>query len=316
MTAPWPLPAAEPRTAPLPNSPAGAAVEPLSGSALLGWRRRQLAQGGRAADLDWLLDLAAGLRWSDLQRLHLVPERSVRLQTPLAALEALWRRHLTGQEPLQYLVGCCPWRDLELAVAPGVLIPRQESELLVDLAQRLVKQPPGIWADLGTGSGCLALALARLWPESRGLAVDLSSQALLQARANLEAGGVGGRVELAAGSWWQPLRSHWGSLELVLANPPYIPTAVWAQLEAGVRDHEPSLALDGGGDGLREIRIIAAGAVAALAPGGWLLLEHHHDQGEAVAALLVASGLGQVEAHLDLAGMRRFACARRPLSSP
>ena len=279
----------------------------------MGWRRRQLALGGRAADFDWLLDLVGGLGWTDLQSLRLAPERSVQMRVSLLSLEALWRRHITRQEPLQYLAGRCPWRDLTLAVAPGVLIPRPETELLVELAQGLVDRPPAVWVDLGTGSGCLAVALARLWPDSRGMAVEVSPAALSQARANIAATCAAGRVELQAGSWWQPLRAHWGMLELVVANPPYVPSAVWAGLEPVVRDHEPCLALDGGPDGLREIRAIAAGAAAALAPGGWLLLEHHHDQGQAVAALLAAAGLEQLQAHPDLEGVRRFACARRPL---
>ncbi len=315
MTVRWQQPAAPGpgQSAELPIRPSAPSGAVLPGQALLDWRRQQLAQGGRAADLDWLLDLVGGLRWADLQRLRLDPERSVRLQLTLPRLAALWRRHLSRQEPVQYLAGCCPWRDLTLAVAPGVLIPRQDTELLVDLAQGLLEHPPGFWADLGTGSGCLALALARLWPRSRGVAVDLSALALSQAGANLQAAGLTERVELQAGSWWQPLRPGWGTLELVVANPPYIPTAVWADLEPVVRDHEPVLALDGGPDGLREIRLIAAGALAALAPGGSLVLEHHHDQGEAVAELLVAAGLERVQAHQDLQGIWRFASARRPL---
>jgi release factor glutamine methyltransferase len=268
----------------------------LSGETLLVWRRRQLALGGRTEDLDWLLDLVGGLRWADLQRLRLAPERNIQLQSPLSSLEALWRRHLDCQEPLQYLAGRCPWRDLMLAVAPGVLIPRQDTELLVELAARLIERPPAVWADLGTGSGCLAIALARLWPQSRGVAVDLSP------------------VALEAGSWWQPLQPLWGRLELVVANPPYIPTAVWTDLDPVVRDHEPALALDGGPDGLRELRAIVAGAGAALAPGGWLVLEHHHDQGEAVDALLAAAGLEEVQSHPDLQGVQRFASARIPPS--
>ncbi|WP_254969401.1 peptide chain release factor N(5)-glutamine methyltransferase [Cyanobium sp. CH-040] len=290
-----------------------AAVAGLSGEALLRWRRQQLALGGRAVDLDWLLDLVGGLRWADLQRLRLDQANPVTLQVSLSHLEGLWRRHLSRQDPLQYLAGCCPWRDLNLAVAPGVLIPRQETELLVELARDLPDDAPGLWADLGTGSGCLALALALLWPRSRGVAVDLSPAALAQARANLAAGGVADRVEPRAGSWWHPLRSLWGQLELVVANPPYIPTSVWADLEPVVRDHEPALALDGGADGLGAIRVIASGAAAALAPGGWLLLEHHHDQATEVATLLRGAGLEQVEGHRDLQGVLRFASARRPL---
>jgi release factor glutamine methyltransferase len=103
-------------------------------------------------------------------------------------------------------------------------------------------------------------------------------------------------------------------LELVVSNPPYIPTAVWAALDPVVREHEPALALDGGADGLDALRAIAKGAAVALAPGGLLLLEHHHDQSEAVMALLAAAGLEQVQAHVDLEGHRRFATARHGLS--
>ena len=133
----------------------------LSGEQLLGWRRLMLAipsnGHGQAADLDWLLDLAGGLCWRQLQELRLHPQRPVRLERPLGELESLWRRHRSSGEPLQYLVGLCPWRDLEIAVAPGVLIPRQETELLIDLALELLPAPatdaPVLWADLGTEIG-------------------------------------------------------------------------------------------------------------------------------------------------------------------
>ena len=118
-------------------------------------------------------------------------------------------------------------------------------------------------------------------------------------------------MRLLEGSWWQPLRPLWGQLQLVVSNPPYIPTAVWAALEPGVREHEPALALDGGVDGLGALRPLAQGARAALAPGGLLLLEHHHDQSAAVIELLTLAGLEQVRAHLDLEGQQRFVSARR-----
>ena len=283
----------------------------LIGAELLAWRRGQLQRGGRSADLDWLLDLAGGVGWQQLQALRLHPQNAVPLRRSLADLEALWGRHLASQEPLQYLVGLCPWRDLELAVAPGVLIPRAETELLVELAgQCFATPPPRRWADLGTGSGCLAVALARLWPDSQGFAVDLSSDALPQAEANLAAQGLAGRVRLLQGSWWEPLAPQAGRLDLVVANPPYIPTAVWRELEPVVREHEPVLALDGGADGLDAIRAIAAGAARHLAPGGWLLLEHHHDQSPAVLSLLREAGLQEARAHADLEGKLRFAAAR------
>ena len=297
-----------------PPSPAPAVR--LSGQALLNWRRKQLEAGGQASDLDWLLDLQAGVGWQTLQQLRLWPERALELRCSLEALEGLWLEHLASHKPLQYLVGRCPWRDLDLAVGPGVLIPRQETELLVELAvERAALQgsAPGCWADLGTGSGCLAIALARAWPASQGLAVDASAEALHQAAHNRDHYGLEGRIQLLHGCWWEPLAPWWGQLELVVSNPPYIPQAVWEQLEPIVREHEPAAALSAGSDGLADLRQISNGARAALKPGGWLLLEHHHDQSSAVLQLLKAAGLEQLEARCDLEGRQRFALARAPL---
>lgn len=302
-------------TPPIAAPPApGPEALTVTGADLLEWRRRLRAQGGAAADLDWLLDLGGGLSWSQLQSLWCHPQATIRLDHPLEALEALWRRHLSTQEPLQYLVGRCPWRDLELPVAPGVLIPRQETELLVDLALELRRpgRPIACWADLGTGSGCLAIALARSLPTSRGFAVEASSLAQAQAGANLARWDLQRQVTLLAGDWWQPLQPWWGGLDLVVSNPPYIPSATLAGLEPVVRDHEPRLALDGGPDGLTALRLIVAGALQALAPGGLLLLEHHHDQSGAVGELLRAAGLERLAAHADLEGRARFASAWRP----
>jgi len=303
--------------APAHSAPPSGPCPQLSGEALLLWRRQQLDLGGEATALDWLLDLEGGIGWQQLQQLRLNPNSTVNLRAPLERLQALWQRHCGQHDPLQYLVGQCPWRDLTLKVAPGVLIPRQETELLVDLALELWQQHgggrgPRRWADLGTGSGCLAVALARAWPHSQGNAVDQSPEALRQAGGNLQAHGCADGVALLQGDWWQPLQSQWGELELVVSNPPYIPRAVWQGLDPVVRDHEPALALVGGDDGLEALRAIAAGARQALAPGGWLLLEHHHDQSDAVAALLKGAGLVQVSAYPDLEGKRRFASARAP----
>jgi release factor glutamine methyltransferase len=279
---------------------------------LLAWRRELLAGGGSPAALDWLLQWGAGVGWQQLQQLRLHPQQLVALQRSRAELAALWQQHRHAHVPLQQLLGQCPWRDLTLQVSPAVLIPRPETEQLVELALQQAQVVPPLWADLGTGSGALAVALARAWPASRGLAVELSAPARAVAAANLQASGVAAAVQLLAGSWWQPLQPWWGQLALVVANPPYIPTAVWAALEPLVREHEPALALDGGVDGLDAIRQIAAGAAAALAPGARLLLEHHGDQSEKVMALLAAAGLEQVDRHRDLEGVWRFASAQAP----
>jgi release factor glutamine methyltransferase len=298
-----------------PEDPVCVQSVEVEAEALLTWRGQMLAEGGGAADLDWLLDLAGGLTWPDLQALHLHPGRRICLRRSLVELSTVWERHLRTAEPLQYLVGVCPWRDLLLAVGPGVLIPRQETELLVELALELAPSlpvaEPMLWADLGTGSGCLAIALARALPRSRGFAVDASPAALGIAALNLERAGLQERVSLLQSGWWEGLQPWWGQLSLAVANPPYIPTATMATLDPVVRDHEPRLALDGGVDGLDSIRQVVAGAPRALAPGGLLLLEHHHDQSAAVAALLAQSGLVAEGVHRDLEGTLRFASARR-----
>ena len=290
--------------------------ETIRGDDLLSWRRGLLRIGGGAVDLDWLLEMAGGLSWSQLQLLHLHPERSYRLGASLEAIETLWNRHLQTAMPLQYLVGLCPWRDLELEVGPGVLIPRQETELLVELALSLIpaaepQRPPLVWLDLGTGSGCLAVALALALPGSSGWAVDCSNLALARTEINLERHGCSDSVRLLHSNWWQSLALLKGQLDLIVTNPPYIPTTILANLDPVVRDHEPHLALDGGEDGLDEIRTIVAQAKTYLAPGGLLLMEHHHDQSEAVIDLLVSAGLGHLKSHRDLEGTLRFVSARQ-----
>lgn len=288
----------------------------LSGSELQLWRREQLlGQQDQAAALDWLLELEAGLRWRELQASYLHPEAPVQLDCSLQRLEQIWQQHCQQQVPLQHLVGRCPWRDFELEVSPAVLIPRQETELLVELAMGCFEasDAPQRWADLGTGSGCLAVALARHWPSSCGWAVDCSREALAVARRNAAALGLlqSASVQWCEGLWWQPLQPLAGQLDLVVSNPPYIPSAVVDGLEPVVRDHEPRLALDGGSDGLDALRLIIEAAPQMLAPGGWLVLEHHHDQAAAVAELLGAAGLQERRQERDLEGQMRFAVARR-----
>lgn len=288
----------------------------LAGTHLLTWRRQQLARGGAAADLDWLIDLAGGVPWTILQRLLLDPSRTVAMVQSLDVLAELWERHLQENVPLQHLVGLCPWRDLLLETSPAALIPRQETELLVDLALSQFKTaPPARWADLGTGSGAIAVSLARTWPTASGHGVDLSPDALRLAERNLQRCAPNHNCSLHLGSWWTPLRRWWGSLDLVISNPPYIPSAVVHGLEAVVRDHEPHLALSGGEDGLDAIRAVVNGASTGLAPGGWLLLEHHHDQSGLVLQLMRDAGLVEVSAAADLEGTLRFALARKPAAS-
>ena len=287
----------------------------LAGNDLLAWRRRQLRRGGRSVDLDWLLDLGGGVSWSELQRLLLDAEKVVAIDQPLEALEKLWVLHLEQSMPLQHLVGVCPWRDVLLEVSSAALIPRQETELLVELALAFAEgQSPRCWADLGTGSGAVAVSLCRAWPEAEGHAVDLSVDALALAEKNLKALAPQQSCRLHHGSWWVPLRAFWGQLEIVVSNPPYIPRPLIEMLDPVVRDHEPLSALVGGEDGLEAIRSLLMDAPCALAPGGVLFLEHHHDQSESVQDLMREAGLVNVSAANDLEGVARFAQGQRAIA--
>ncbi len=229
-----------------------------------------------------------------------------------SAYAALCARRAAG-EPLAYLVGEREFHGLALQVTPAVLVPRPDTETLVDwalelLAGELAGRQPAAVVDLGTGSGAIALAVQHRCPTARVDAVDVSEAALAVARANAERLGL--PVAFHAGSWWRPLAGR--RFDLVLSNPPYIAEG---DAHLAALRHEPALALSPGGDGLDAIRAIAAGAAEHLAPGGWLLLEHGWDQAAAVAALLADAGLEAVASRPDLAGHLRCTGARRPSGS-
>ncbi len=213
--------------------------------------------------------------------------------------------------PLAYLLGEREFHGLALHVGPSVLVPRPETEGLVDWAlERLAASADGpapTIADLGTGSGAiaiaLAVALARQGTSARICASDLSPQALQVARQNAVRHAV--EIEFVSGRWWQPLAGR--RFDLVVANPPYI-AADDPHLPA--LSHEPLLALSPGGDGLDALREIAQGALAHLKPGGALLLEHGFDQGAAVRGLLAAAGLMPLGTRTDPAGLDRCSGGR------
>lgn len=210
-------------------------------------------------------------------------------------------------EPVAYLMGLRGFWKMDLHVGPEVLIPRPETELLVEQAlERLPADTPARVADLGTGSGAVALALALERPRAEVLASDVSAAALAVARGNAERLGLA-CVEFVRGAWWQPLRAR--RFNLIVSNPPYV-AADDAHLEQGDLRFEPGMALASGADGLDAIRTLVAGAPAHLEPGGWLLLEHGWDQGAAVRALLAEAGLQEVHTTADLQGHDRVAAAR------
>jgi release factor glutamine methyltransferase len=210
----------------------------------------------------------------------------------------LLRRRAAG-EPLAYLTGRREFWSLDLAVNAAVLVPRPETELLVERALALWAHPAGVNADLGTGSGAIGLALASERPQWRILATDVSAAALQTARQNATALGIG-TVEFRQGDWFAALQGE--CFDLLISNPPYVAAADPAL--TALR-HEPQLALSPGADGFASLRLLARGAAEHLRPGGWLLLEHGATQGAQLREELVLAGFGHVRSHTDLAGHER-----------
>jgi release factor glutamine methyltransferase len=211
-----------------------------------------------------------------------------------------------GGEPVAYLLGRREFFGREFAVSPAVLIPRPETELLVEAT--LATAGPGATGkllDLGTGSGCVAITLALEMPRMQVTAVDASAAALPVARANAER--LGAQVRFLQGDWYSTLGRE--RFDLIVANPPYI-AADDPHLAAGDLRHEPPSALASGADGLDAIRRILGGAPAHLKSGGWVWLEHGYDQGDAVCGLLLAAGFGDIDQRRDLAGIMRASGGR------
>jgi release factor glutamine methyltransferase len=229
---------------------------------------------------------------------------------PLAERAA--ERRVRGA-PFAYAVGRAAFRHLTLDVDERVLIPRQETEQLVEVALRLVRGTTGgVAVDVGTGSGAIALALASEGPFSRVIATDVSLDALAVARHNaaLLRGALRATVELRQGSLLAPLRGE--RVRLVVSNPPYIAYGEAAALPAAVRDWEPSVALFSGDEGMAATRRLVAEAADVLLPGGWLALEADSRRASLAAELVTADGRYEaVAVHLDLAGRERIVVARR-----
>ncbi|HIK13639.1 MAG TPA: peptide chain release factor N(5)-glutamine methyltransferase [Oscillatoriaceae cyanobacterium M33_DOE_052] len=284
----------------------------VSGRELWQWRQDAIAAASLAGvpteEVDWLLMAVAGLDKLAL-RLNSYQERShISILLPLAQLSRQWEQRLQDHFPVQYVAGMVGWRQFSLAVNPSVLIPRPETEYLIDLAVGANQE--GNWADLGTGSGAIAIGLAAALPSATIHAVDCSPEALATAQANAHRLGFAHRIHFYLGSWCEPLSSLQGQLSGIAANPPYIPSAMVPQLQPEVAKHEPHLALDGGVDGLDCIRQIVRVAPAYLKPGGVLLLEMMAGQASSVTELLHCQGsYRQISIHSDLAGIERFACA-------
>lgn len=281
----------------------------MSATTLRDWLNhaaRRLAEVSDTPRLDAELLLAVALDRSR-SYLHAWPER-VPEPDQIARFTAWLDRRHTG-EPVAYILGRREFWSLELEVTPDTLIPRPETELLVDLAlERLPANRPLDMADLGTGSGAIALALAVERPRAWIVATDRSPAALAVARRNARRLNLA-NVEFREGDWCAPLAG--ARFDLIASNPPYV-AATDSHWREGEPRFEPPTALVSGAEGLDALRTIIAQAPGHLKPGGWLVLEHGYDQGEVVPALLRTRGFVAVTDHRDAAGVNRTSCGRWP----
>ena len=276
---------------------------------LLEWttgRFRERGIDSPRLEAEILLACALGIRRIDLYVRH----DQIVDDAGRARFRDMVRRRQEGC-PTAHIVGKKEFYSLDFAVSPATLIPRPDTELLVDEALRQAKPlTEPLIADIGTGTGCVAVALAHRLPKARIVAVDISPEALETARGNATRLGVADRVDFRLGDLLAPLAGL--RPDLIVSNPPYIPTNDIAGLDPGVRDHEPALALDGGPDGLRVIERLAEQALSLLAPGGRLLVEIGAGQEEGARGVLTRAGFTVESVRKDGGGHPRVVRAGRP----
>lgn len=287
----------------------------ISGYHLWQWyqkaRQEAVAANIPPEELDWLVQELTG--WDRLT-LHLGREwPSIHLPWSLETLDQRWQQRCTEGLPVQHIAGTTPWRDFSLQVSGQVLIPRPETEILVDLAKQVCENSPlasGIWVDVGTGSGAIAIGLAKELTNATIYATEKDENAFAIARSNAQNLLPNNRISFYQGSWLQPLAEDRGRISGIVSNPPYIPTATIPTLQPEVANHEPHAALDGGEDGLDGIRHLIAIAPSYLHPNGILLFEMMAGQAPQVRELLEQQGsYRDIKICSDLAGIERFAMA-------
>jgi release factor glutamine methyltransferase len=291
----------------------------ISGEQLALWRNQAkqdaIAYEVSPAEVDWLLQEVAGLDTLSLRLESFKTRGQITLKYPLSSLTQLWQQRLKESVPVQYLVGVTPWRNFSLKVSPAVLIPRPETEYIIDIVLQSVQNLPaltsGNWVDLGTGSGAIAIGLAEVLTKAKIYATDSSLESLAIARENAEKLGFGERIKFYQGNWWEPLEFLKGKVSGMVSNPPYIPTGIISSLQPEVRKHEPHRALDGGDDGLDAIRYLINSSPDYIISGGIWLIEMMSGQAEIVAQMLTKQGsYTQIEIISDLSGIERFALGK------
>ncbi|MBD2138421.1 peptide chain release factor N(5)-glutamine methyltransferase [Anabaena sp. FACHB-1237] len=299
----------------------------VSGYDLWQWRKQAINSAINnnipLLELDWLLTEISGLDKLQLRLESFKNQDEIKMQLSLNQLESLWNRRLKEHLPVQYIAGYSNWRNFKLKVSPAVLIPRPETEILIDIVVDITNKNQdlklGNWADLGTGSGAISLGLADVLPANNAQAnihaVDVSVDALNIAKINAANYNFSDRINFYQGYWWQPLSLLKGQFSGMISNPPYIPSATVLSLQPEVVNHEPHLALDGGIDGLDCIRHLIKISSDYLQNGGVWLIEMMAGQSNIVKALLKSAGTyDNIQIYPDLAGIDRFALAYKKSS--
>ena len=295
-------------------------LQTVSGLQLWRWRKAAISSAIAAdvpvVEIDWLLQEITDLDKLALRLGNFKNKHQIQSQLNLEDLDKLWQKRINERLPVQYIAGATPWRNFHIAVSPAVLIPRPETEYLIDLAVNATLKSSqlqkGHWADLGTGSGVIALGLADAFTEATIHAVDYSMAALEVAQKNASNAGFNKQINFYQGYWWEPLKKLSGEFSGMVSNPPYIPKSTLAELQPEVAIHEPHLALDGGESGLDCIIHLAKTAPTYLKPGGVWLVEMMSGQADAVQEILISQGeYENIQIHTDLSGIERFAIAYR-----
>jgi len=284
----------------------------ISAETFLLWKKKQILKGGDPESLNLLIDLLGGLSNKDLNSLKIKSKKNITLEINLDLLESFWDKHLKDSTPIQYLSGISYWRDLRLEVSNKVLIPRPETELIIDVISGKFKNSEEkiTFVDLGTGSGAISIALAVGNPNWNGIATDIDDNALKIASRNFINNSDQSNLIFFNGNWWDPLENFKGEIDLAVANPPYIPQNTYEELPIEVKKFEPKKALLGGEDGLDHIKEIVQYAPSYLKEKGWLLIENHFDQGAKVKQLFLENRFTDVEVLRDFSGIGRFTIGR------
>ena len=285
----------------------------VSSEKLLLWIQNNLDNKKEKRDSLYLLvDLLTGISRSEINSLRLKPQKVISMRVNLETLSESWNQFIQNQKPIQYIANSCYWRDIKLEVNKNVLIPRVETEQIIEIVLNLIGDSTKelLITDLGTGSGSIAISLAlksSLWTI---LATDIEPKAINLASKNFKKYSHTQNLKLFCGCWWQPLKKYAGKIDIAISNPPYIPSEVYKNLSNSVKNYEPERALNGGNDGLLYIKEIIKEAPKYLKRDGWLLLENHFDHAQKVKTLMLKNGFKSIEIIKDIYGIGRFTIGR------